>query len=107
MTSMDVFLVLTLNRKMFNLSLYGAQRLIEAETGVIISEQDANLIIKYPPKTKQLIHALSDKGFSPAFIQGYLGMSQSNISYHMNTTGKTEYVNPVWRSLQQQYEPKS
>lgn len=71
-----------------------------------ISRQDLERMKEYPPKTKHLVKALSDKGFTQAKICQLTGLKQPAVSYHLNSEIKKPYVNPHLYGLIQHYRQK-
>lgn len=99
MRDIDVYLFLTLVRKQYNLPEEGIRKLLEEVFKVPISMEDMTRFLEQPPKTKQLVHALHDKGFSQRFIQEHLSLAQSTVSYHLSTKPKNEYFNRYWNNM--------
>lgn len=100
----DVYLLLTLIRKQFGLPEEGIRQLLAETFDAPISKEDMARFLEQPPKTKQLVHALHDKGFSPRFIQEYLSLAQSTVSYHLSTEPKNEYFNRYWNNMLHHWE---
>lgn len=99
MRDIDVYLFLTLIREQYNLPEEGIRQLLAEAFQVPVSREDMAEFLKKPPKTKQLVHALSSKGYSQKFIQEYLSLAQSTVSYHLSTEPKTEYFNGSWHNM--------
>lgn len=99
MKDIDVYLMLTVIRKQFGLPEEGIRQLLAETFNAPISREDMVRFLEQPPKTKQLVHALYSKGYSPRFIQEHLSLAQSTVSYHLSTESKTEYLNRYWNNM--------
>lgn len=67
---------------------------------------DLKRILEFPPKAKHLVKALRDKGFTQAKISQLTGLTQSTVSYHLNSETKKSYVNPYLDGKIRYFEQK-
>jgi DNA-binding transcriptional ArsR family regulator len=64
-----------------------------------INETALQRLLEFPPKAKHLVKALSDMGLTQAKICQLTGLTQSTVSYHLNSATKKPYVNPFLQAL--------
>jgi hypothetical protein len=68
---------------------------------VFVSPRELQLMRDFPPSTKYLCHGLKAEGFGVGWIANYLGIPQPNVSYHLKTKPKQEWVHPTWQGMRE------
>jgi hypothetical protein len=66
---------------------------------VAVGIRELELMRAHPPGTKYLCHAFKNEGFSVGWIANYLKIPQPNVSYHLKTPPKQEWVHPTWEAI--------
>lgn len=66
---------------------------------IVITKREMELMRNAKPSTKHLCHALKAEGFSVGWIANYLKVPQPNVSYHLKTAPKQEWLHPTWEAI--------
>jgi hypothetical protein len=66
---------------------------------VVITKRELGLMQNATPSTKYLCHAFKNEGFSVGWIASHLKIPQPNVSYHLKTKPKQEWLHPTWEAI--------
>jgi hypothetical protein len=66
---------------------------------VAVGMHELRLMRDAQPSTKYLCHAFKNEGFSVGWIASHLKIPQPNVSYHLKTKPKQEWVHPTWQAI--------
>lgn len=66
---------------------------------LVVSPHELRLMRECEPPTKHVVHELKRQGFSNKFIADYLNVAPPNISYHLKTKLKNDWVHPTWQGM--------
>jgi DNA-binding transcriptional ArsR family regulator len=66
-----------------------------------VTPRELRLMRDYPPPTKFMCHALREEGFTVGRIAEYLKIPQPNVSYHLRTKLKQDWLHPTWQAMRE------
>lgn len=64
-------------------------------------EHEMTAILNFPPPIKYVIRAYRDAGFSVGWIAEHLNIPQPNVSYHLRTLPKQDWISQSWQYIRQ------
>jgi DNA-binding transcriptional ArsR family regulator len=64
-----------------------------------MDHNEMNAITAFAPPVKYLCHGLKAEGFSVGWIAEYLKIPQPNVSYHLRTVPKQDWISQSWQYI--------
>lgn len=101
MKDIEAYVFITFHAPRFNMDeetiLYYLNK--QGVMPVVVTPRELRLMQDFAPPAKYVVHELKRQGFSNKFIAEYMNVAPPNISYHLKTKPKMDWVHPTWEGM--------